>query len=84
MSVIRFCKECGRKEVSAPTPSILSTTEYRTFYISFVDDLVQVGLAGEEPFMSRQNPNSFGTVSYVGVASGFGNDADWVFCEIGE
>ena len=79
-SIIRFCKGCGGLEVSAPTPSILSTTEFRIFYISIVNDLVQVGLAGEEPFMSQQNPKSFGTVSYIGVASGWGSDADWVFC----
>ena len=79
-SIIRFCKECGGKADATPSPSIVSATEFRTFYISIVNDFVQVGLVGEEPFMSRQNPNSFGTVSYVGVASGWGSDADWVFC----
>ncbi len=61
----------------------MSTTEYREFRISFVDDFVEVSRVGSPPFMSFKNPASF-SVSYAGISTGWGSEGDWEFCGFGK
>ena len=58
---------------------ILNPNEFREFHISFVGELLEVSLAGEEPFI-RHIMGCSHDINYIGVASGYGSDADWKYC----
>ncbi|XP_072017122.1 uncharacterized protein [Amphiura filiformis] len=63
------------------TPDILSPTEEREFFIQFVDSNLEIGIAGEAPFMSVSYSNCDVDVKYVGIATGYGGEAEWRYCE---
>ncbi|XP_072017121.1 uncharacterized protein [Amphiura filiformis] len=64
-----------------PTPAILSPTEEKEFFIRFVDSNLEIGVAGEAPFMSVSYSNCDVNVKYVGIATGYGGKAEWRYCE---
>jgi hypothetical protein len=66
-----------------PSPKVLSTSEEREFYVSFANDLVEVGLVGEDPFISHKLECHV-DVKYIGIATGWGGKADWTFCGYGK
>lgn len=69
-SAIRFKK--GDDLVKEDTPEILSDEEIREFWITFDDDFVRVGRAGEHvPFMEAALPEHI-DVAYYGFSSGWG------------
>ncbi|XP_072049546.1 uncharacterized protein [Amphiura filiformis] len=66
------------------TPNILNEAEYRRFYISFTDDLIQVAKNGTSPpLMSYLRTEGY-NITHIGIATYWGNDGDWVFCGFGE
>ena len=62
--------------------NLLDSNEDRSFFVTFSNDTVEVGREGEEPFLIFQ-PSCSLDVRYFGIASGFGNSADWTFCGYG-
>ena len=59
--------------------NLLDSEEERSFFVTFSNDTVEVGREGEEPFLIFQ-PSCSLDVKFFGIASGFGNSADWTFC----
>ena len=62
-----------------PSPGILNPNEFREFHVSFADEVLKVSRAGEEPFI-RHNMGCSHDINYIGVASGYGSNADWKYC----
>ncbi|XP_072049184.1 uncharacterized protein [Amphiura filiformis] len=62
------------------SPNILSLSEEREFFVQFVNSYLQVGAAGESPFMSVSYSCDV-NVKYVGIATGNGGNAMWKYCE---
>ncbi|XP_072050168.1 uncharacterized protein [Amphiura filiformis] len=81
-SQIRLCKECYGAMTPVSTPSLLNPYEYREFYVSFAGIHIQVGVIGQEPFMSLEHNTPY-DVKYVGIVTGYGDGADWTFCGYG-
>lgn len=65
------------------SPDILSTEEFREYYVSFADGHVDVGVVGQEPFISA-DIECLEDVNYIGIATGYGGTADWKFCGYGK
>ena len=85
-SIIRFCKECGFEPwLTVPTPDILNPDEYQHFFVSFESGMIQVGFVDRDfPFMVRKHDDIPHSVTHVGIVSGYGSSADWIFCGYGE
>ena len=69
------------------TIGVLSDAEMRDFYVSFEDNLLKVGRVGKaEPFISHLMtcPVMPTYYKYIGITSGYGTNADWVFCGFGK
>ena len=69
------------------TRGILSGTEMRDFYVSFENNLLEVGHVGEaEPLIYDLMPCPVMSTDYkyIGITSGYGNKADWIFCGFGK
>ncbi|XP_070537336.1 C-type mannose receptor 2-like [Ptychodera flava] len=77
-SVIRRCLDCGHEE-EVSTPQILSGSEFRGFWITFVDGTITVGKEGGEAFMTWTDPNPM-TINYVGYSTGYGHDGEFRLC----
>ena len=65
--------------VRYPSSRILNRNEFTEFHVSFASELLEVSLAGEEPFI-RHNMGCSHDINYIGVASGHGSNADWKYC----
>ena len=69
------------------TPGILSGTEMRDFYVSFENNLLTIGRVDEaEPliFYPMPCPVMSTDYKYIGITSGYGQNADWIFCGFGK
>ena len=69
------------------TRGILSGTEMRDFYVSFENNLLKVGHVGEaEPLILHPMPCPVMSTDYkyIGITSGYGQNADWIFCGFGK
>ena len=62
-----------------PSPGILDPNELREFHVSFAGGVIEISLAGEEPFM-RHTMGCSHDINYIGITSGYGADADWKYC----
>ena len=65
--------------VKYPSSQILNPNEFTEFHVSFADEVLEVSRAGEEPFI-RHNMGCSHDINYIGVASGYGSNADWKYC----
>ncbi|XP_030846431.1 fibropellin-1-like [Strongylocentrotus purpuratus] len=73
----RDCVDC--LPVIKVPGTLCQTDAFTDLWITFADGLYQVGLADQtEPFIQWQDPNPF-DVTHLGVFSGYGSDADWMF-----
>jgi len=64
--------------VEEPTPGILSSGEFRGFWVRWTDNIITVGREGEAAaFMSYNNPESF-PINFVGVCTGWGASGSWI------
>ncbi|XP_077993133.1 macrophage mannose receptor 1-like [Glandiceps talaboti] len=77
-SAIRRCAMCDL-EVSVSTIDILSSTEFRAFWITFVNGKISVGKDREPAFMEWTDPDPV-TVNYVGYTTGYGSSGDFILC----
>ena len=60
------------------TPDILSDAEYRGFWVSWQDGLLEVGKEGAATaFVKWQDPEPFG-IGYYGVCTGWGASGSWI------
>ncbi|XP_071526709.1 uncharacterized protein [Panulirus ornatus] len=76
-SAIRFKKADDLAKVD--TPDILNEEEYREFWITFDNDEVRVGKAGDwEPFMVSPIPEPF-QITHYGYSTGWGAVGWWQF-----
>ena len=81
-SAIRLLKY-GVNTVIVDTPNILNCTQWRRFWVSWKDGVIDVGYgprAGVRKFMSWRDPEYFG-VNGLNVASAHGSTAVWHFSE---
>lgn len=79
-SAIRREKQ-GSSMGSASTPGILSPTEFRGFWLSWKDGMIEVGKAGEgAPFMTWTDPDPL-PVNYIGFSTGWGNTGIFRNCK---
>ena len=79
---------CGSTEewTQFPSSDVLSDAEMRDFYVSFENNLLEVGRVGEaEPFISHPMTCPVMPIDYkyIGITSGYGSNADWIFCGFG-
>jgi Farnesoic acid 0-methyl transferase len=61
------------------TPQILSCTEWRMFWISWIDDLLEVGTGwelGAAGFMRWYDASPV-AIAAIGVSTGYSHDGDW-------
>ncbi|XP_077993134.1 macrophage mannose receptor 1-like [Glandiceps talaboti] len=77
-SVIRRCIQCAN-EVVASTIDIVSPTEFRAFWITFVNGKISVGKDGETAFMEWTDPDPL-SINYVGYTTGFGSNGEFILC----
>ncbi|XP_013106607.2 uncharacterized protein LOC106086465 [Stomoxys calcitrans] len=67
--------------VEAMTPSIVNSKEYRSFWVCWYGNVIQVGRDGENvPFMAYKDENLF-MVKYVGIYTAFGSTGSWLLDE---
>jgi len=60
------------------TPDILNDAEYRGFWVSWKDGLLEVGKEGTATaFVNWQDPEPFG-IGYYGICTGWGATGSWV------
>jgi len=60
------------------TPDILSDAEYRGFWISWKDGLLEVGKEGAgTALVSWHDPETFG-ISHYGICTGWGASGSWI------
>jgi hypothetical protein len=60
------------------TSDILSDAEYRGFWVSWKDGLLEVGKDGSAtPFVSWHDPEPFG-IGYYGICTGWGASGSWI------
>uniref|UniRef100_A0A1I8NZK1 Farnesoic acid O-methyl transferase domain-containing protein n=1 Tax=Stomoxys calcitrans TaxID=35570 RepID=A0A1I8NZK1_STOCA len=65
--------------VQVATPKILSSSEYRGFWIRWQEQTITVGRAGESmAFMTYKDPQLF-SINYVGLSTGWGASGTWSF-----
>ncbi|PIK44423.1 putative IgGFc-binding protein [Apostichopus japonicus] len=72
-SAIRRCKGCD-SEVEVDTPDILNPRLDVRFYITFLAGTIEVGLLGEDPFMSWTDPDPI-ECNYIGYTTALNGDA---------
>ena len=77
-SVIRRAKQSQQK-VEASTPSIVSPTEFRGFWITYNNGVIKVGKEGQEAFMEWIDPNPL-PVNNMGYSTGWGSNGEFKFC----
>ncbi|KAJ8042690.1 IgGFc-binding protein [Holothuria leucospilota] len=75
-SAIRRCKGCD-SEVEVDTPGILNPRLDVRFYITFKVGVIEVGLLGDDPFMSWTDPDPI-DCHYVGYTTAL-NSGRWKF-----
>ena len=62
---------------------MLNKKKLRKYVITFRKNRVTVGFPGKKPFIDTKVDCPL-KVKYIGVASGYGSDADWKFCGYGK
>ena len=65
------------------SPNILSQDEKRAFFIEYNTNSISVGEVGQAPFLKVNNTCPV-DVKYIGIASGYGANAEWTFCQHGK
>ena len=67
-------------QAQADTPSVLSASEMRSFWISWKDQTIRVG-GGDVPFMYEKlnwyDPN-FHSINSIGIMTCFGSSGKWI------
>uniref|UniRef100_A0A1I8MIG9 Farnesoic acid O-methyl transferase domain-containing protein n=1 Tax=Musca domestica TaxID=7370 RepID=A0A1I8MIG9_MUSDO len=65
--------------VEVQTPQIVNVNVWRTFWLCWQDNVIQVGREGESlPFMTYKDPNLF-CVKYLGICTAYGSSGSWLF-----
>ncbi|XP_077978663.1 uncharacterized protein LOC144434081 [Glandiceps talaboti] len=77
-SVIRRSKQ-GNTKIEASTPSILSPTEFRGFWITYNNGVIKVGKEGQAAFMEWTDPTPL-PVNNIGYSTGWGSNGEFKFC----
>ena len=77
-SVIRRSKQ-GNTKIEASTPSILSPTEFRGFWITYNNGVIKVGKEGQAAFMEWTDPTPL-PVNNIGYSTGWGSNGQFEFC----
>ena len=62
------------------TPNILNSTEAKEFYIGFNNNTIEAGAEGEPAFFDV-NCTCPIDWKYIGVATGYGGNAEWTYCQ---
>ena len=65
------------------SPNVLSRKEFREFHISFANNLLEISPKGGTPILTYPI-NCPLEVKYIGVASGYGNAGEWIYCGHGK
>ena len=81
-SVIREAAQ-GENQAVTDTTGYLNPNDFRQFWASAANGLIRLGagnLIGFNVFMQWQDPNEVLDVQYAAVATGWGNEGDWVVC----
>ncbi|XP_072018467.1 uncharacterized protein [Amphiura filiformis] len=73
-----LCNSIDKALFTSASPSVLSSTDYREYTVTFANGHVEVSVDGQA-FIS-EDMACLGDVRYIGVASGSGNEADWKVC----
>ncbi len=82
-SGIRLSK-LGHTEVLEDTPDLLSSTEFREFFISFDGSgTLDIGKKDQEPFMSYTHDEPY-PIRFIGFSTGFGSTGMWEFLDFGK
>ncbi|XP_077993135.1 C-type mannose receptor 2-like [Glandiceps talaboti] len=77
-SAIRRCGLCA-EEVYVVTDNIVSATEFRAFWITFVNGKISVGKDGEPAFMEWTDPDPV-DINYIGYTTGWGSNGEFILC----
>ncbi|XP_077866401.1 uncharacterized protein LOC144354127 [Saccoglossus kowalevskii] len=78
-SVIRRSKQ-GFNQVAVYTPGILSSSEFRGFWLTWQNGKIKVGKAGKvDSFMHWTDPNPL-VVSFIGYCTGWGSTGVFSVC----
>ena len=81
-SVIREAAQ-GENHAVTDTTGYLNPNDFRQFWASAANGLLRIGagnIVGFNVFMQWQDPNDFLDVTKAAVATGWGNEGDWVVC----
>ncbi|XP_072024680.1 transient receptor potential cation channel subfamily M member 2-like [Amphiura filiformis] len=70
----------GKFNSHITTEKILTADSFKHFYIYLQDDMIQVGVVGEKPFMKCERKTD---VKFVGFCSDHKSPAIWDFCMFG-
>ncbi len=71
----------GKFLAHVTTEKLLSAENFKHFYISLKDGMIQVGVVGEKPFMKTTRQND---VKFLGFCSDHKSPAIWDFCVFGK
>ncbi|XP_066273071.1 interleukin-1 receptor accessory protein-like 1-B [Branchiostoma lanceolatum] len=72
-----------QREVSSSTPQILSGNEWKTFWVSFKDGIIEVGTPGEDPFLKWVQGEHL-NVKYLGFMNGSRAKGKLRFSDLGQ
>ncbi|XP_078609352.1 uncharacterized protein LOC144880778 [Branchiostoma floridae x Branchiostoma japonicum] len=75
--------ESDQREVSALTPQILSRDEWKTFWVSFKEGIIEVGTPGEDPFLKWVEGEPL-NVKYLGYMNGSSAKGKLRFSDLGQ
>ena len=81
-SVIREAAQ-GENHATTDTTGYLNENDFRQFWASAANGLIRLGagnIVGFNVFMQWQDPNEVLDVTKAAVATGWGNEGDWVVC----
>ena len=81
-SVIREAAQ-GENHAVTDTTGYLNPNDFRQFWASAANGLIRLGadnIPGFNVFMQWQDPNEILDVQLAAVATGWGNEGDWVVC----
>ncbi|XP_019624126.1 PREDICTED: uncharacterized protein LOC109469837 isoform X2 [Branchiostoma belcheri] len=80
---VRGAQVSDQREVSASTPHILSSDEWKTFWVSFKDGHIEVGIPGEDPFLRWVEAGPL-NIKYLGYMNGSRAKGKLRFSDLGQ